>query len=211
MFLESRATSARMSTPSMTSPTWLYCGFPEQEEKKCLCWSNVEHFGDQVLGKAGEKPERLRVTTVGPCSASTQLMTAEKNTWGTLVFPGEKKYLRFKFLHGILRVAQCAPRPVFSQNELKIDLGFTQSSILPTFNRRWAPKPNSCRIKWKGTRYEGERSDCSQAPGKKQEKPLVQDKLRLLLKRLAPTLPKWWIYKSHFHFLHRALNKRPAS
>lgn len=69
-----------------------------------------------------------------------------------------KKYLPFKFLQGLLRVAQCAPGPYSLKMRLKIYLRFTQistvksrSSILPTSNRRRIPKPNSCRDEWKGT------------------------------------------------------------
>lgn len=175
MFLESRATSARMSTPSMTSPMWLYCGFPEQGKKirrnvnAAATWNTWR----PSFGESRRKPERLWAPTVEPCSASTQLMVAEKKSWGTYFF-SEKKNIYvsnsctdFGGLHN-------DHRGVYSlKTRLKIDLGFTQistvksqSTILPTLSRRRIPKPKSCHNEWKGPRYEGKRCDCSQAPRK---------------------------------------------
>lgn len=98
MFLESRATSARMSTPSMTSPTWLYCGFPERRKKKCLRSDNVSNSGAKYGGKVGENLDPLWAITVGTRSAPTQLMTTEGNTWGTWAFYRGKKIFRYQIL-----------------------------------------------------------------------------------------------------------------
>lgn len=218
MFLESRATSARMSTPSMTSPTWLYCGFPEQGKKKCLCCSNV----GRLEAKSWAKPEKTWATLSDYGWISQRINSIDdgrkEHLRDSSFFRGKKIFTfqilartfegctmctkalihskwGWKFISDLLRF------PLWNLSrpscQLPIDGGFQNQTAAATNEKTRGMRARLCVIAHK-------------LPGKtrgdQEGKAIAVGKLRLLLKRLAPTLPKWWIYRSDSHFLSRALS-----